>query len=80
MREGPTYSFGCCTSWAQAFQEQEADGIMGMSPTSGSTLVTSHHHPPRPVTYLTFIATSAPTPSIAVPFSTVRGGFGRSVR
>ena len=33
------HSFGCCTQYAKAFQEQEADGIVGVSADPGATLL-----------------------------------------
>lgn len=43
--DGITHPFGCCKEFAPSFQHQEADGILGLSP-SGNTLwkdMLSHH-------------------------------------
>ena len=43
--ESVRHNFGCCTTFASAFKDQEADGIIGISGSSGTLIadLRSHH-------------------------------------
>lgn len=43
-KEGTKHIFGCCTTYARAFQNQEADGIIGMSGSSGTLVADLRMH------------------------------------
>ena len=45
ISESVRHSFGCCTTYASAFKSQEADGIIGISGSSGTLIadLRTHH-------------------------------------
>jgi hypothetical protein len=42
--ESVSHSFGCCTTYASAFKTQEADGIIGISGSSGTLIADLRNH------------------------------------
>ena len=44
LSESVRHAFGCCTTYASAFKSQEADGIIGISGSSGTLIADLRKH------------------------------------